>query len=298
MPIRGSLVAFSAGSQGPTTPSATMATETMPNPHAAPGPAAAHVVDRRHRDGRAPGRQRWPHPRDVAPPRRARAALDARRPAHRDRPADRALRDVSRADPARPDVAQPVARPGVRDGRAWPRRTAGSGSPPSGCCSRTSCSSTVGYSLGDGSTVVGEFLTLVTTYPYVLMAARQRRPVRAGGDQLGPCRPAPSRRTRRGTASTCTRISRSRSGSCTSSTPAPTSSTTRSRSATGSRSTSRPPRSSSSSGSGSRSGCRCATGCASRPSSTRGPASSRSTSPGATSTSWRSAPASTSCGGS
>jgi predicted ferric reductase len=29
---------------------------------------------------------------------------------------------------------------------------------------------TVGYSLGDGSTVVGEFLTLVTTYPYVLMA--------------------------------------------------------------------------------------------------------------------------------
>jgi predicted ferric reductase len=29
---------------------------------------------------------------------------------------------------------------------------------------------TVGYSLGDGSTVVGEFVTLITTYPYVLMA--------------------------------------------------------------------------------------------------------------------------------
>jgi predicted ferric reductase len=29
---------------------------------------------------------------------------------------------------------------------------------------------TVGYSLGDGSTVVGEFVTLVTTFPYVLMA--------------------------------------------------------------------------------------------------------------------------------
>ena len=29
---------------------------------------------------------------------------------------------------------------------------------------------TVGYALGDGSSVVGEFVTLVTTYPYVLMA--------------------------------------------------------------------------------------------------------------------------------
>ncbi len=29
---------------------------------------------------------------------------------------------------------------------------------------------TAGYALGDGSTVVGEFITLVTTYPYVLMA--------------------------------------------------------------------------------------------------------------------------------
>ena len=29
---------------------------------------------------------------------------------------------------------------------------------------------TVGYALGDGSSVVDEFLTLVTTYPYVLMA--------------------------------------------------------------------------------------------------------------------------------
>ena len=43
---------------------------------------------------------------------------------------------------------------------------------------------TIGYALGDRSGVVDEFLTLITTYPYVLMATRQRGPLRGRGGQL------------------------------------------------------------------------------------------------------------------
>ena len=61
--------------------------------------------------------------------------------AHGDRPADRPVRDLPRAHPARAHVAQPVARPGLRHGRPRRGRIAGSGSRRSGSCSRTSSSS-------------------------------------------------------------------------------------------------------------------------------------------------------------
>ena len=114
--------------------------------------------------------------------------VDARRPAHRDRPADGAVRDLPRAHPARPDVAQPVARPGLRDGR--PRRR------PSLARVRDcvwlllghGIFTTTGYALGDGSNVVGEFVTLDHDLSVRADGARQWRAVRDGRDQLDPGR--------------------------------------------------------------------------------------------------------------
>ena len=156
--------------------------------------------------------------------------VDARRAAHRDRPAHRAVRHLPGARPARPDVAQPVARPGRS---AW-----------------------------TGLAVAHRWLGFATVWLLArprrvhdgrLRAGRPERrrrrvrdahhdlPVRPdGARQRSSCsRPSASARcarraggcrTRRGTASTCTPTSRSRSASCTSCSSAPTSCTTRSRS--------------------------------------------------------------------
>ena len=98
---------------------------------------------------------------------------------------------------------------------------------------------TIGYAIGDRTNPVAEFVTLITTYPYVLMAtvsgglfaAVAISSIRA---RVGRCRMRP------GTASTCTPISRSRSASSISCSWARTSSTIRWRSRTGSACTSWP----------------------------------------------------------
>ena len=51
---------------------------------------------------------------------------------------------------------------------------------------------TIGYAQGDGTGVVGEFVKLLTTYPYVLWATAGFGAVRDGRRQLGPRRPAPA----------------------------------------------------------------------------------------------------------
>ncbi len=83
---------------------------------------------------------------------------------------------------------------------------------------------TVGYALGDGSNVVEEFWTLITTYPYVLMATGQRRPLRGGRDQLDARRPPEAVVRDVVRASTSTRTWRSPSASSTSSSSGRTSS--------------------------------------------------------------------------
>ena len=111
---------FSESSQVPGPPSGG-GQPAHPDPSAQARPAAADVADRGCRDRRGPRRQRSVDPGDVAAPWRPRAALDHRRHPHRDRPGHGAVRHLPRADPARPDVTQPVARPGVRDGRTGRR---------------------------------------------------------------------------------------------------------------------------------------------------------------------------------
>ena len=122
------------------------------------------------RDRRRAGRQRRPHPRDVAAPRRARPALDARRSADRDRPADRRCSGPTWRCSS--SCSCHAARGWTRSSAWTASRSpiAGSGSRRSGCSSAMACSSTVGYALGDRTGVVDEFVTLITTYPYVLMA--------------------------------------------------------------------------------------------------------------------------------
>ena len=51
---------------------------------------------------------------------------------------------------------------------------------------------TVGYALSDRTGVVDEFVTLITTYPYVLMALVSGGPVRRRGDQLDARRASPA----------------------------------------------------------------------------------------------------------
>ena len=119
---------------------------------------------------------------------------------------------------------------------------------------------TIGYALSDRVNVVQEFLTLDHDVPLRPDGHRQRRAVRARGGHARSRRPGGSWRTRRGTGSTSTRTSRSRSGSCTSSSSAPTSCTTSWPRSTGSCCTSRRWPSSWPSASASRSGRPSGTG--------------------------------------
>ena len=149
---------------------------------------------------------------DVAPPRRPRPALDARRHAHRDRPAHRpATGPISRSSSwCSCRAVRGSTRPSAWT--AWPSPIAGSASRPSGSSSATASSSTVGYALGDGSNVVEEFWTLDHDLPVRPDGAGQRRPLRGWSRSARSARPAAACRTRRGTGSTSTRTWRSPSG--------------------------------------------------------------------------------------
>ena len=209
------------------------------------GAVAAHVVDRRHRDRRRPGRQRRPHPRRCGSA--TAGSTSSRRSAAQLTAIGQltgAVRDLPRAHPARADVAQPVARPGLRDGRPGRRPSLARASRRSGCCSAHGVVHHRRLRARRRQRRRRRVPDAHHDLPVRPDGAGQRRPVRGRRDQLDPRGAAPRCRTRRGTASTCTPTSRSRSGSSTSSSSARTSSTTRSPSATGSRCTSRPSRSS------------------------------------------------------
>ena len=121
---------------------------------------------------------------------------------------------------------------------------------------------TVGYALGDGVGVVQEFLTLITTYPYVLMATVERRAVRARRGHVGQGR-APEAGVRDVVRAPPVRVPRDRARvPAPALRRAPTSCTTRWPRSTGSSSMSRPWRSSSPSASASRSARPCGTGSA------------------------------------
>ena len=118
--------------------------------------------------GRA-GRQRRPHPRHVAPPRRARPALDARRQLT----AIGQLTALFGTYLALVQLVLMSRSPWLdqvfgMDGLAVAHRWLGFATV--WLLLGHGVFTTVGYALGDRSNVVEEFVTLITTYPYVLMA--------------------------------------------------------------------------------------------------------------------------------
>ena len=146
-----------------------------------------------------------------------------RRHLHRRRRDQRSVRHLPGPDPARPDVAQPLARPGLRPGPDHRRASLGR--------LRRHLAAGVPRHLHDdrlrdgrGAIVVDEFLTLLDDVsrtcsgrPSALVLFIVR------GHQLRAGRRAAGRRTRPGTPSTSTRIWPSRSASSTSSSSASTS---------------------------------------------------------------------------
>ena len=97
---------------------------------------------------------------------------------------------------------------------------------------------TIGYSLGDGSSVIGRGLDAPDDLPLRPHGDGRLRALRRRRGDLRPRRPPPAVATRPGSASTSTPTWPSPSPSCTSSRSGPTSSTTRWPAASGSGSTS------------------------------------------------------------